>query len=188
MLTGGTEIQTFSLVNALVRAGHKVVVACYFEHAPVMVERYRGASAEVRLLSPEGTRLGGVWSQVKFLWKGLRQVVKEVRPDVAHVQYMAPGAIPILILKALGVKKIVATAHTSGDIYSKNGLRIIRFLTRYVLHSFQCITENAEKTFFGSSQLFNTEIQLKKRGNHFTIHNSLPNYIQIGTGDELRGT
>lgn len=179
LLTGGTEIQTLSLVKALVSGGHEVSVACYFEHSPEMAERYRVAGADVRLLSPTGTRPRGVWSQVKFLWKGLRKVVKDVRPDVAHVQYMAPGAIPILILKTLGVKKIVATAHTSGDIYSKNGLKIIRFLTRHVLHSFQCITENAEKSVFGSSQLFSPNLKLKKHGNHFTIYNSLPSYIAI---------
>lgn len=33
LLTGGTEIQTLSLVEALIAAGHEVTVACYFEHA-----------------------------------------------------------------------------------------------------------------------------------------------------------
>lgn len=43
LLTGGTEIQTLSLVEALVAAGHRPVVACYFEHSGAMVERYRRA-------------------------------------------------------------------------------------------------------------------------------------------------
>ncbi len=47
LLTGGTEIQTLSLVEALVAAGHEPVVVCYFEFAPGMVERYEKAGAKV---------------------------------------------------------------------------------------------------------------------------------------------
>lgn len=179
LLTGGTEIQTLSLVQALVEAGHRVVVACYFEHAPAMLARYRAAGAEVQLLSPDGERPAGVAATVKHLWRGLRGVVREVRPDVAHVQYMAPGMIPILVLRALGVKRIVATVHTAADIYSSNGLRLIRLLNRRVLTAFQCITERSERSFFGTSQLFSAEMPLRRRGNHFTIYNNLPAYMEV---------
>ena len=47
LLTGGTEIQTLSLVEALVAAGHNPVIACYFEYAKGMVRRYEAAGAEV---------------------------------------------------------------------------------------------------------------------------------------------
>ena len=174
LLTGGTEVQTLSLVEALVAAGHMPVVACYFEHADAMVARYRQAGAEVWLLSPSGTRTAGIWRTAAHLWRGLRRIVREVRPDVAHVQYMAPGALPILILKALGVKRIIATAHTGGDIYSPNGLRLIRLLTRTCLAAFQCITERAERSFFESSQLFDGKLL-----RHFTIYNNLPAHISI---------
>lgn len=179
LLTGGTEIQTLSLVQALVEAGHRVVVACYFEHAPAMLARYRAAGAEVWLLSPSGERSAGVTPTVRHLWRGLRGVVREVRPDVAHVQYMAPGMLPILVLRALGVRRIVATAHTAADIYSPNGLRIIRLLNRRLLTAFQCITERAERSFFGTSQLFDDNTPLRRRGNHFTIYNNLPAYMEV---------
>lgn len=186
LITGGTEIQTLSLVSALVSAGHEVTVVCYFEHSPVMVERYKeigresGANVEVRCLSPDGSRPAGIRATVSHLWRGFKDIVRDVQPDVAHVQYMAPGAIPILILKALGVKKIVATAHTPGDIYSKNGLRVIQFLNNHILSGFQCITERAEKSFFGSvEQMSGDGEKAKKHGNHFTIYNCLPDYISI---------
>ena len=38
LLTGGTEIQTLNLVEALIRGGHQVTTVCYFEHTPNMVE------------------------------------------------------------------------------------------------------------------------------------------------------
>lgn len=186
LLTGGTEIQTLSLVSALVSAGHDVTVACYFEHTPEMVNRYKeagkmqGVTVDVRLLSHDGSRPKGIRAKISHLWRGLKDIVRDVRPDVAHVQYMAPGAIPILILRSLGVKKIVTTAHTSGDIYSKNGLRVIQFLNNHVLSGFQCITERAERSFFGLvGQPVSDGQKGKKHGNHFTIYNCLPDYIKI---------
>ena len=186
LLTGGTEIQTLSLVSALVSAGHDITVACYFEHTPEMVNRYKeagtrqGAKVDVRLLPDDGSRPKGIRATISHLWRGLKDIVRDVQPDVAHVQYMAPGAIPILILRALGVKKIVATAHTSGDIYSKNGLKVIHFLNNHILSGFQCITKRAEKSFFGSvGQPIGDGSKAKKHGNHFTIYNCLPDYISI---------
>ena len=170
LLTGGTEIQTLNTVHALVQGGHEVTVACYFEHTPYMVERYRKAGAMVLLFSPEGTRVGG-YRAIPYLYKHLRRTIKAVRPDVTHVQYMAPGAMVILLLWLLGVRNIIATAHTAADIYKD--LRLIHFLQRHILRAFTCITERAERSFFGSSQLYTTETVLGKR-NHFTIYNSLP--------------
>ena len=177
LLTGGTEIQTLNTVQALVQGGHDVTVACYFEHSPEMVARYREAGAKVELFSPEGKRTTGYHSII-FLYKHLRRTVKQVRPDVTHVQYMAPGATVILLLWLMGVKNIIATAHTAGDIYKD--LRLIHFLQRHCLRAFTCITKLAERSFFGTSQLYTPETKLKKR-NHFTIHNCL-------TRNEERGT
>lgn len=173
LLTGGTEIQTLGLINALIKDGQEVTVACYFEFNPSMVEKYKEAGVrEIKLFSADGSRTLGIKNTVLHLWKGLRKAVRDVRPDVAHVQYMAPGALPILILRTLGVRKIVATAHTPGDIYSNNGLKLLRFLTNNVLSGFQCITTRAEMSFFGKSD--------SKNKKHFTIYNCLPEYVEIG--------
>ena len=169
LLTGGTEIQTLNTVQALVQGGHNVTVACYFEHTPDMVARYRKAGANVVLFSPDGVRPTGYHSII-FLYKPLRSIVKQVRPDVTHVQYMAPGATVILLLWLMGVNNIIATAHTAADIYKD--LRLIHFIQRHCVRAFTCITEIAERSFFGTSQLYTPETKLKKR-NHFTIHNCL---------------
>ncbi len=169
LLTGGTEIQTLNTVQALVQGGHDVTVACYFEHTPDMVVRYRNAGAKVVLFSHEGVRQAGYHSII-FLYKHLRRIIKQVRPDVTHVQYMAPGATVILLLWLMGVKNIIATAHTAADIYKD--LRLIHFIQLHCVRAFTCITERAEKSFFGTSQLYTPNTELKKR-NHFTIHNCL---------------
>ena len=169
LLTGGTEIQTLNTVQALVEGGHEVTVACYFEHTPDMVARYRKAGAEVILFSPEGIRVGG-YKSILFLYRHLRRAVRTIRPDIVHVQYMAPGATVILLLWLMGVRNIIATAHTAADIY--RDLRLIHFLQRHCLRAFTCITERAERSFFGSSQLYTPDLVLGKR-NHFTIYNCL---------------
>ena len=170
LLTGGTEIQTLNTVHALVQGGHEVTVACYFEHTPDMVDRYRKAGAEVFLFSPEGVRVGG-YKSILFLYRHLRRAIRTIRPDVTHVQYMAPGATVILLLWLMGVKNIIATAHTAADIY--RDLRLIHFLQRHCLRAWTCITERAERSFFGASQLYSPDMVLGRRS-HFTIYNSLP--------------
>ena len=182
LLTGGTEIQTLNTVQALTQGGHDVTVACYFEHTPEMVARYREAGAHVILFSPDGVRPTG-YRSIIFLYRHLRRVIKQVRPDVTHVQYMAPGATVILLLWLMGVKNIIATAHTAADIYKD--LRLIHFIQRHCIRAFTCITERAEQSFFDTSQLYTTETILKKR-NHFTIHNCLTRNEERGTRNEQK--
>lgn len=177
LMTGGTEIQTLNLVRALVAAGHEVITVCYFEHDAGMVKNYEAAGSKVILMSREGERPVGIKGMVVLLYKSFRRILKAERPDVAHVQYMAPGAIPIILLWLLGMKRIVATAHTPADIYPS--LRLLHFVSRHLLTAFQCITLRAEKSFFGTSQLYSPDIKLSRRGNHFTIYNNLPPYITI---------
>lgn len=170
LLTGGTEIQTLNLVQTLVAGGHRVVTVCYFEYYEGMVARFRRSGSEVICLSSTGERIGG-WRGILFLYKGLRRALKQYKPDVAHVQYMAPGAIPILLLRLLRIRQIIATVHTAADIYPN--LRLVHFIQKHCVRAFTCITELAEQSFFGSSQLY-TENTPLKRHNHFTIYNALP--------------
>ena len=179
LLTGGTEIQTLNTVQALVLGGHEVTVACYFEHTPYMIGQFEEAGAKVILFSPDGNRLGG-WRIVPFLYRQLRGVVKSVCPDMVHVQYMAPGAMVILLLWLMRVKNIIATVHTAADIYKD--LRLIHFIQRHCVRAWICITERAEHSFFGSSQLYSKDMVLGKR-NHFTIYNALPFRQQVNCDD-----
>lgn len=175
LLTGGTEIQTLNLVRALVSGGYKVVTACYYEHADSMVQRYREAGSTVELLSADGSRKRGK-EEWFHLFRGLRMCVKKYRPALAHVQYMAPGATPCLILKGLGVRRIIATAHTDSQIY--RSLKLLHFLQRHVLDAFTCITQRAEREFFGSSLLYKEDAPLPRHA-HLTIYNALPEHLEV---------
>lgn len=155
--------------------GTSTVVTCYLSNTPAMVQCYQNSGSKVICLSPNCTRIGG-WKGVIFLFKGLREILKNERPDIAHVQYMAPGAIPIFLLRLLGMKNIIVTTHTAADIYSN--LRLIHFVQKYCVRVFTCITMRAEESFFGSAELYNSDTILKRR-NHFTIYNALPPNIHI---------
>ncbi|MDE7180990.1 MAG: glycosyltransferase family 4 protein [Muribaculaceae bacterium] len=183
LLHGGTEVQTLALVQALRAAGHEVGVACYFEWDARMVENFRRAGAEVFILSESGVRPKGLWPTFRFLRRHLREVTARFRPDVAHVQYMTPGALAVIIFRMLGVKDILATLHTGADIYSCNGLKVVRFLTHRILTATQCISQTAERSFFGDSTLL-TASESSARAvlpKHFTIYNALPSHITLAT-------
>lgn len=180
LLTGGTEIQTLNLVRALVEGGHEVTTACFFEHSDDMIGLYEQAGSKVVVFSEEGVRVGDI-ACVRFLWKHLLKLKRTLKPDAVHVQYMAPGAIPIILLWLMGQRNILATVHTNADIYGSRALILLNFLQKRVLRAFTCITTNAERAFFGEAHVFDvesTDKQLPKHS-HFTIYNSLPGYIQI---------
>lgn len=177
---GGTEMQTLRLVEALVEGGYHCVTVCYFEYDYSMIQMFEKAGSRVVCLSAYGRRPEGKHKTYKFLKKGLKRVVDEYRPKIAHIQYMAPGAMPIVILNKLGLKTIIATLHTNADIY-KN-LRLIHFLQKHKTTAFTCVTEIAERSFFGNSTLFDNNFILK-RHNHFTIHNCLSPQFKIQEPD-----
>lgn len=82
-------------------------------------------------------------------------MIRISKPDITHVQYMAPGAIPILLLRLFGIKNIIATAHTAADIYPN--LKLVHFIQRYCVRVFTCITQVAEMSFFGKFQSIHTK-------------------------------
>ena len=181
--TGGTEMQTLRLVEALTEGGYHCVTVCYFEYDYPMVQMFEKAGSRVVCLSAYGNRPTGIRNVYRFLKTGLKRVVEEYRPKIAHIQYMAPGAIPVTVLQRLGVRTIVATLHTDADIY--RNLRLIHFLQRHCVTAFTCVTEAAERSFFGTSQLFNKDTKLH-RHNHFTIHNCLaPDFAPVQAAGEL---
>lgn len=176
LLIGGTEIQTFHLVEALVAGGHTITVVCYFEYNFDVVQQFKATGAQVVCLSAYGTRPAEGRALRKFLYAGLKRTVLEYHPDIAHVQYMAPGALPLWYLHRLGVKTLIATLHTNADIYAS--LRRIHFLQRHWVKVFTCVTQSAEQSFFGTAHLYDFETPLSGH-DHFTIYNCLPSDLVV---------
>lgn len=169
LLLGGTEYQTLNLVRALRECGYSVAMLCYFEHDPRMVAYMRDSGAEVMLMSPEGNRPIGLRATLSALFSGFRQALKTYRPDIVHVQYMAPGSLAILLFKLLGVKKLIATAHTPGHIYRRKW--IPQLLSRYATDLFLCVSQSSEEAFFETVPHLYTRDLHKSGRKHFTLYN-----------------
>ncbi|MDY5969777.1 MAG: glycosyltransferase family 4 protein [Bacteroidales bacterium] len=176
LMVGGTEMQTLRLAQALNEGGFQVVVCCYFEYKFEMVQAFQQLGCKVVCLSAYGRRPDHARALRRFLKRGLARTVAEYQPDVAHVQYMSPGALPLWYLRRLGVKTLFATLHTTADIYPS--LRLIRFLQKHWVKAFTCVSLTAEKSFFGSCRLYSADIKLA-RHNHFTLYNCLPPKMPI---------
>lgn len=173
LLTGGTEYQTINLVRALKEVGYRVITVCYYEYDPHMVALFESYGSEIVLFSPEGSSRPTGFKEISFILKNIKQVITSYKPELIHVQYMAPGAIPIFATRLAGVKKVLATVHQphteSHGLFSKIMLRISAlFCTAFIV-----VSKNAETSWFGSSSLFNNHKTLSQQPSHFTIYNAI---------------
>jgi len=165
LLIGGTEIQTLNLMKVLINDGYQVMVCCYYEYNPIMVSHMEMTGAKVILMKYE--RANGLW----HLTKGLIHLFKELQPDIVHVQYIAPGLVPILAAKVSGIKTIFATVHQPGRIYGWKEKLFLRTAAK-LCTAFFCNSKAVEESWFGDSQIFNPE-KIDKKRRHFTIYNAV---------------
>jgi L-malate glycosyltransferase len=165
LLVGGTEIQTLNLVNVLVGGDYKVKVCCYYEYDESMVRRFESAGAEVLLMNYE--RAQGLW----HLAKGLIKLFKQVSPAIIHVQYMAPGFVPVIAARLAGIKTVYATVHQPGRIYGIKEKLLLRTAAGFC-NAFFCVSRSVEESWFGDSELFDPQKGRKGR-RHFTVYNGV---------------
>lgn len=169
LLIGGTEVQTLSVVKVLVSGGYRVAVCCYHEYLPEVVEKFRSAGAEVILLNLQRqTSLPGLLGIIPSLIKAFRSI----KPDVVHVQYIAPGLLPIVAARLARVPVVFSTVHIAGDlIYGSKAKWMLRFASK-ISTAFICVSKDVEKFWFGTSQVFNPKDPIQQR-KHFTIYNAV---------------
>ncbi len=165
LLIGGTEQQTLALVNVLIAGGYKVTVCCYYESDKSMVSAMEKAGADVLLL--ELMRKDGLLS----LLRKLEALFRKLKPDIVHVQYIAPGLIPILAAKFASVRTIFATVHQPGRIYGLKEKFLLRTAAR-LCNAFFCNSKAVEESWFGDSEIYNPEKNYQGK-KHFTIYNAI---------------
>jgi L-malate glycosyltransferase len=164
---GGTEIQTLSLAKVLRSCGLEVYIVCYFEHEESMVLEFKNIGAIVRLLD-----LSRNVGSLKIIFT-LCNEIRSINPVFVHVQYMAPGALPIIAARLAGVRNVFATVHQpytkSHSWFAKLILRSVSlFTSRFIV-----ISQNAEKSWFGTSSMFDENKPIEHQPNHFTIYNTV---------------
>lgn len=167
LLNGGTEIQTLHLAKVLMDCHKTVKVLCFFESDQNIINDFNKIGAEVVLLDFNRRIFF-----VDFIIK-LKRTLKLFHPTIVHIQYMAPGALPIIAARLAGIEKIFATVHQPWT-YSHGLLaRIILRVASLLTTKFIAVSLNAEKSWFGSATLFNEKRSLKFQPHHFTIHNAI---------------
>lgn len=162
-------MQTLNLAKVLRSCGLAVSVVCYFEYEESMVLEFKKTGAIVRLLNLN--RNSGF---LQFILR-LRKEISSLRPDVVHIQYMAPGALPIITARLAGVKTVFATVHQPWTIIHGRFSKLILRTASLLCNRFIAVSVNAEKSWFGNGSLFNENISLKLQPCHFTIYNSVDN-------------
>jgi glycosyltransferase involved in cell wall biosynthesis len=130
-----------------------------------MLSRVKETGAKVILM--EINRADGV---LRFIWK-LRKIFLAEKPNIVHVQYLAPGLVPILAAKAAGIKRVFATVHQPGRTYGLKAKLLIR-IAAYLSDAFLCNSRSVEESWFGDSLVFDPE-EVDSRRKHFTIYNGV---------------
>ncbi|MFC1828177.1 glycosyltransferase family 4 protein [Thermodesulfobacteriota bacterium] len=165
LLIGGTEIHTLNLVNVLVSEGFNVSVCCYYEYDESMASAFRSKVAKVVLMDLK--RSDGLL----HLIRELKAIFLKIKPATAHIQYVAPGMIPIIAAKLSGIRTVFATVHQPGRPYGLRAKLIIRLASLFCT-AFFCVSKSVEESWFGDSEVFNPKYVNSKR-KHFTIYNAV---------------
>jgi glycosyltransferase involved in cell wall biosynthesis len=165
LFVGGTEIHTLNLVKALASGGYDVSICCYYDYDSSIVSKFKETGAEIILMGlrpPEG---------LLPLFIKLMGLFRKVKPDIVHVQYIAPGLIPIMAAKLAGIRKVFATVHQPGRTYGLKAKLLFR-TAAYLCDAFFCNSKSVEESWFGNSEIFDPNKSDKKR-KHFTIYNGV---------------
>ena len=170
LLHGGTERQTLSLVQALAGWADEIIVVCYFEHEPTAVRDFEDSGARVQLL-----RLSRKISPWRLI-AALRRTFRSIRPGVIHIQYIAPGLLPVVAARMAGVPRVLATVHQPGTAYGSRARWLLR-TAAWLCDRFICVSHAAEISWFGGAHPRSTRGAGKdswpRRSNHCTIHNGI---------------
>jgi glycosyltransferase involved in cell wall biosynthesis len=165
-------MQTIKLVKALNEGGHEVRVCCYHEHDPAIVARIEEAGAIVTILGLQRSQQRYRLRDVIAFVRKFRKALADLRPDIVHVQYLAPALLPILVARLCGVPRIFATVHIAGSAaYGPKAKVMLRVAAR-LCTTFFCVSQGVERFWFGDSKIYDpTERPVRRR--HFTIYNGV---------------
>lgn len=166
LLLGGTEIQVLSVVRSLRDEGYHLTVCCYYEFDSAVLAQFESTGSEVVVLHIQ--RSDGL---LALLFR-LRRFFREVQPDIVHVQYLAPGLIPLIAARLAGIKTVFATVHIAGNYaYGTKAKFLLRLASR-LCTAFFCVSRGVETFWFGSSALLDAA-SVQERRRHFTIYNAV---------------
>jgi len=169
---GGTEVQIYSLVKILGSGGWRISVICYYEWDESVVQQFQEAGIEVRLMNLSRSRDHYVLHDVLVLVVALRRLLTELKPDVFHVQYLAPALVPIIASRLAGVRTVFATSHIAGSYAYRHKAKFLLRIAAKLCTTFFCVSQGVERFWFGDSLVFDPVRPALSR-KHFTIYNAV---------------
>jgi len=169
------------MVRVLVQNSYRVTVCCYYEYDDIIVEDFRSAGAAVRLLNLDRSAAPQSIGQLARLFQSLVKTLQTDMPDIVHVQYVAPGMIPILAAKLAHTKIVFATIHYPCSRFGKKERFLVRFASK-LCTMFFCNSLATEKSWFGTGTVYGDNA-LDARLHHCTMYNSIDGK-KIGTSAE----
>jgi L-malate glycosyltransferase len=167
LLNGGTEQQTLNLARRLVQRGLSVSLIVYFEFDLAMVKKFESSNIAVECLKWDRSI-----APLQFVSQ-LRTLFKLKKPSIVHVQYMAPGALPILAAKLARVPRIIATVHQPWTPLHGRFAKWILRSAALLCNRFTVVSQNAERSWFGTSHLIEPDRPLAEQPKHLTLYNAV---------------
>jgi glycosyltransferase involved in cell wall biosynthesis len=159
-------MQTLHLAQAMISGGCRVTVCCYYEYDDDIVRLFLDAGARTILLRLER-------SQGNFyLIRKLTVLFRRIKPDIVHVQYMAPGFVPIVAARLGGVRTVFATVHQPGTPYGVKEKFLLRSAAMFC-HVFFCVSRETEESWFGDSRMLDQKTGIKPGRKHYTLYNAI---------------
>ncbi len=81
------------------------------------------------------------------------KLYKRSKPDIIHVQYLAPGLVPsIIAARMANISTIFATVHIAGAIAYGRKAKLLLHTAARLCSAFFCVSSETEEFWFGSSR------------------------------------
>jgi glycosyltransferase involved in cell wall biosynthesis len=170
LLSGGTEMQMLSMVRILIKEGYRVSVCCYYEFDPAILAEFESAGAAVNLLRLKRSTGKSTLDEIAILYRLLRKLFQAHPDSIVHIQYVAPGLIPVLAAKFSGIKTIFATIHYPRHMLGLKDVFFVRLASR-MCTLFICNSSATERSWFGTSEVFSGTVKTDQP--HCTIFNGV---------------
>ena len=143
-LKGGTEIQTLSLLKYWSIQPASIKLLVYFEYDEEMIfQAQQFTNVEIKLL-----KLQRSTSVIKLCYF-IQKIISNDKVDLCHIQYMAPGLIPVIASRLAGIRNVYCTIHQpyTREFHSLKDKLFVN-LAASLSKKFVSVSNSVEKSWF----------------------------------------
>lgn len=159
-------MQILSTIKSLPLDKYEVSICCYYEYDIEIVQMFQTFCKNVVLMNLERER--GHF----YLLQKLFSLFRQMQSDIVHVQYLAPGLIPIITARLAGMRKVISTVHIAGSYAYGTKAKVLLRIASFLCDRFICVSRGVEEFWFGDSQVFDPA-NVNKSRKHYTVYNAI---------------